>query len=73
MMSNNVNLAIPNRLCGSPSHETKMGKESDDNFADAMKLFMKSYLPSSTFSCAKPVEDWSKEAGNLLQELTDNE
>ncbi|XP_039260481.2 uncharacterized protein LOC120336785 isoform X1 [Styela clava] len=43
-----------------------------DNFADAMKIFMKSYYPTS-LACAKPVDDWSKEAGNLLQELTDKE
>ncbi|XP_078492059.1 uncharacterized protein LOC100183225 [Ciona intestinalis] len=41
-----------------------------DCFVAAMKLFMKSYMPTACFDCAEPVDDWSKEAGALISEIT---
>uniref|UniRef100_H2ZNQ0 Uncharacterized protein n=1 Tax=Ciona savignyi TaxID=51511 RepID=H2ZNQ0_CIOSA len=40
-----------------------------DCFVAAMKLFMKSYMPTACFDCAQPVDDWSKEAGALMDEI----
>lgn len=45
----------------------------DSSFAGAVRQFMTSYTPTSSFCKGTTMNDWSKEAENLLKELVDYE